>query len=162
MIETLLGVVVGFVLAIVWDIWKSYRETVAETKRAIRVITQEIGNNLHVLATNVALLKQDIAVADKGQEVVQALNFLSLAAGETEFLRGSLERKSRELAERVGNLYATAKRINDQIQARESYRITNGAMSNFAGRRKLINSMLIPVLEQHIEAFNDLLRSLAA
>ena len=48
----LMGVVIGFTLALGWDIWQDYRHVKVELYRAARSIEQELSTDLALLSTD--------------------------------------------------------------------------------------------------------------
>jgi hypothetical protein len=158
----LMGVVIGFALAVGWDIWNDYRSVKAELHRAARSIQQELGTDLELLSTDLGLLSEDTKAAAGQREVVQPLELLSTAAGETAYLRGSLEADSVELTIKLRTVYSSISILNRRIEYREAYRLTNGAKSNYHGRRKLINQDLQQLIEEIRVGINAFLAELKA
>jgi hypothetical protein len=158
----LMGVVIGFTLALGWDIWQDYRHVKAELHRAARSIEQELSTDLALLSTDLGLLSEDTKAADGQREVVQPLELLSTAAGETAYLRGSLEADSVELTIKLRTVYSSISILNRRIEHREAYRLTNGAKTNYHGRRKLINQDLKQLIEENRNGINAFLTALKA
>ena len=152
--------VIGFVLAVLWDVWKIARDRRGELRRAVRAIAQEISLNRDALTENASLLDSDDAAAANNAEIVRPLNYLTTAAGDVAFSKGSLESRSIELATELARVYANSDRLNRRTEAREAYRITNGAMSNYATRRKLINAELRPLISSHLQELASFLEAL--
>ena len=61
---SLISVIVGFVLAIAWDLWKRNSEKIAELKRACRSIIQEAEENFNTIDSCITLLNQDNATTN--------------------------------------------------------------------------------------------------
>ena len=158
----LMGVVIGFTLALGWDVWQDYRHVKAELHRAARSIEQELSTDLALLSTDLGLLSEDTKAADGQREVVQPLELLSTAAGETAYLRGSLEADSVELTIKLRTVYSSISILNRRIEHREAYRLTNGAKSNYHGRRKLLNQDLQQLIEEIRNGINAFLAELKA
>ena len=158
----LMGVVIGFTLAFGWDIWQDYRHVKVEIYRAARGIEQELSTDLALLSTDLGLLSEDTKAADGQREVVQPLELLSTAAGETAYLRGSLEADSVELTIKLRALYSSISILNRRIENREAYRLTNGAKSNYHGRRKLMNQDLQQLIEETRNGIDGFLAALKA
>jgi hypothetical protein len=94
-------------------------------------------------------LTNDDVEADKSGEVVTPpVMPLLTSAGETAYLHGSLEVYSKDLAIGIGNVYAINYIINKRIEGRDFYRFTNQAMSNYAVRRKMLNTELEGILKE--------------
>jgi len=156
LLTSITGVIVGFGLAVLWDLWKRQMNRREELKRASRAIMREIEVNLRVFKLNSELLKKDDEAADNSQEIVNQLDRLCCAAGESAYLRGSLEHADPELAEKLRNVYAGLASVNYKIEGRELYRATNGAMSNYHSRRKMINGELVHLLSSLEEQTKEL------
>lgn len=162
-LTSIIGIIVGFGLAVVWDLWKRRMDRGEELKRASRAIIQEMAVNLRVFKLNSELLKKDDEAADQSQEIVNQLDRLCCAAGESAYLRGSLEHADPELAEKLRNTYAGLASVNYKIEGRELYRATNGAMTNYHTRRKMINGelfLLFSSLERQTRELQSKIQSL--
>lgn len=156
LIIALVSVVIGFGLAIGWDQYKATRDEKLELARAERSVSQEIAVNLGLIQSNLEMLNADIAAADRKEEVILPLDPFLLAAGQTAYLKGSLESNSMNLALHLRQIYSDLEIVNQRINARDLYRATNGAMSNFGIRRKAMNEDIKFRLEQLKPALNAL------
>jgi hypothetical protein len=152
----LVSVVVGFALAVAWDELKRRRDRKAALGRALSAIEQELKANIDLIAFDLHLLKEDDVAADKEQKVVRPLECFHTAVGDTMYMNGILELKSLEFASYVRNAYVSLAILNAHIEGRELYRMTNGAMSNFAKRRKIWNSELQSLLNANQVQLQDL------
>jgi hypothetical protein len=113
-----------------------------------------------LLSSDQDLLSDDTKAADGQREVVQPLELLSTAAGESAYLRGSLGADTVELAIKLRAVYSSISILNRRIENREAYRLTNGAKSNYHGRRKLINQDLQRLIEDNRNGINAFLAEL--
>jgi len=141
-IGSLLGVAVGFGLATSWDLWKTYRDHQSELFRAARTVNQELIADSEVMKLDIEYLETDIAAAQSNKEVVLPMQNVATVAGDTAYLKGSLDYQSVELSIKLRTIYSSLSSINRRIEQREFYRMTNAAMSNFGSRRTMIDAAL--------------------
>src|SRR2546428_503976 len=69
-IHGVLATLVGFIFAVLWDVWKDSRRKASEEKRARRLVLDEINTNLTLLRESRDILLRDIEVAREQKEVV--------------------------------------------------------------------------------------------
>jgi hypothetical protein len=140
--SSLLGVVVGFVLAISWDQWKTHSDQQTEFLRAARSVYQELIADSAAIKFDIQYLETDLAAAQSNSEVVLSMQNLMTVAGDTAYLKGSFEYRSVEMAIKLRTLCSSLSSINRRIEQREFYRLTNAAMDDFQRRRSIIDAAI--------------------
>jgi len=159
-IATFLSVVLTFGCAVLWDEMKRNRDKGEELQRATRTINEEIEINLKFILSNIVYLEEDDRAAEQNKEIVRPLDIFFTAAGETAYLKGSLETKSIALSIKLRSVYSLLQVLNRRIEGRELYRTTNGAMTNYHSRRKFINHEIKDLLIKQKEELKDFLTEL--
>jgi hypothetical protein len=139
---TLLSVAFGFGLKAWWDESQAKLLQHIETQRALRALNLELQQNIDASAFNMQIVDNDIVAADRQEEVIIPMAQLSIVEGQAVALRGSLESASIEDSDKIFLVYASISTLNQVIQHRELYGLTNGPMSNYNARRKLIDGDL--------------------
>jgi len=149
LVGAVVGAVIGALLVAGWDLWKDARRRAEEKQKAARLLRGEFVTNIVFLERNKEHLLKDIEVAKERKEVVVPLASLSTRAWEAVQLAGALP----EFSEELEQTYAAVSILNQRIQARELYRATSQAMSNYDQRRTLINQDLLTAVEKLLEEF---------
>ena len=143
--EFLHGVIatlVGFVFAVLWDMWKDCRRRATEQKRARRLVLDEIETNIALLTESRGVLLQDIEFAKQQKEVVAPPAQAPTEAWRTTRLAGSFA-STDELAREIGLTYHQLAILNQRLEAREMFRAMNKAMSGYSTSRTKINEGLV-------------------
>ena len=86
---TLLGTLLGFLLAIGWDLLKDWRTETRERERAMRLVRDEIGTNVALLESIREHLVEDSQLAKEGKLRVDALPMLPTQVWQGTRLAGS-------------------------------------------------------------------------
>ena len=159
-IGSLLGVAVGFGLATSWDLWKTHRDHQSELFRAARTISQELTGDSEVMKLDIEYLETDMAAGQSHREMVLPMENVVTVAGDTAYLKGSLDYQSVELSIELRTIYSSLSSINRRIEQREFYRMTNGAMSNYDTRRSVIDAALKDELVAQTKAVDSFIREL--
>lgn len=126
-------------------------------------IRDEVASNIAIVQQNQNALKQELEALTQDKTLVAPL--LLLSTGSWELLKASIpERffKGKGSLKLVTDAFALANAINQTVRSRENYRISNGAMSNFAGRMKLYDHDLAAKNESLLDFLKKLEDQLAA
>jgi hypothetical protein len=140
--------VIGFLLAIMWDLYKMRTEGQERTQVALVAITEELALNKKLIERNVALLRKDLEGLPEKKSVVQPLSLLK--TGFWDVAKVSLSRNALRPDKllRLRNVLALAEQVNEEIRSRETYRLHNGAMSNFHDHLGIYDGALLETLEE--------------
>jgi hypothetical protein len=141
-VPTLVSVAFGFGLKAWWDESQAKQLQHIETQRAFRALNLELQQNIDTSASNMQIVDNDIVASDRHEEEIIPMSQLSVVEGQAVALRGSLESVSIEQSAKLSVVYASIVILNQVIQRRELYSLTNQSMGNFDRRRKLIDSDL--------------------
>lgn len=161
-IHGVLATVVGFVLGVVWGEWKDDRAERAKQRQARRLVLDEIETNLMLLDEIKNHLVEDIEAAKRDREMLPALPLLPTDAWKTTQLAGGFSTPSSGLAREIGLTYHRLAVVNQHIQAREMFKATNKALTNYSAYRAAMNrflvahiSEIVAELKRHRDALKD-------
>jgi hypothetical protein len=148
LIVGLVGVFVGVFLTIVWDLYKTNIADKRNEEVIFSEVVDDLESNFEIISNNQRLLNEEIKILPKQQSVVIPL--LSLKNGYFELLKINFSVFSKHPEEFVEarNMAVAIDLINETIQSRENYRISNGAMSNYDNRLKIYDDMLVQLNNQ--------------
>jgi hypothetical protein len=149
-------VIVGFALAIGWEAWKDARETAQRDKALNDVIASDLAINKTHLEFSLKLLNQELEVLPKGLSVVQPLPVLQDSFWDIVKLNPPTDLLTSGKLEKLNKLMAVTSVINDQVKSRETYRLQNGAMSNFSDRMRMYDQLLVEqlgILQRQIDEY---------
>src|SRR6185436_14055386 len=126
LISGLIGAAFGFLLYILWELWKEKRVT-GERNRALQeIIEADLSTNLGRIRHNLSTLKQELNALPKQMTIIEPLPFLRM--GFWEILR--LEPSSKHFTVKdkgdLHNLYDLTEGINERLRAREQFKNNNG------------------------------------
>lgn len=141
-------VLLGFSLAVTWDIIQDTRKEKAERESIVVMLQSELGSIHAEINENLKTLDKNLVELETGKEVVRPLLALDTDAWESAKLRNSIFIKNTGDLFKMVNLYAAIDVINEKIRFRENYRMTNQAMSNYNERLKIIDNDIKQALEK--------------
>ena len=140
------GIVVGivialfvFILNIVWEIYKTRKQE----KVSIRTIINELRINISILSDNKTIILNELRVI--GNDLTLVTPIFELNHDFSSFLTvncPSIFKNQVKLFEEVRKISKLTSKTNKTIQSRESYRINNGAMTNYNSRLKIYDKLL--------------------
>lgn len=155
------GAVFGFVFAVAWDVVKNNRREAREERRALQLLRSEVIANIALLELIQEQLSKDSELAKENKELVPPLPLLPTRAWESVHLAGGLSDDREQLAQELRETYLVVTILNQRIQARETYRAMNQAMSNYGARRQILNRDLLESVEKVLDRFRAHLKQLA-
>ena len=138
--------ILGFVLTIGWDVYKTRRDTNEREGTVLRALSEELRENKSALRSDLDLLRQELAVLAEQKSVVRPL--LVFKVGFWDIAKVNLPKAllRGDGLLKLRNVAALADDCNEQIRSRENYRIHNGAMSNYVDRMRLYDEPLLQSL----------------
>ncbi|MDD2935102.1 MAG: hypothetical protein PHX25_01365 [Candidatus Pacebacteria bacterium] len=125
---------IGVILTIAWDKYKSYKQE----KNSLTTIAHELETNILEIKDNKYSISQELIFLEQRKTIVKPL--IKLNDDFSSFLImncPSLFKNQTNLLEEVRKISKLTREINETIQSRESYRISNGAMTNYENRIKI-------------------------
>ncbi|MFH1287002.1 MAG: hypothetical protein ABII02_04630 [Candidatus Magasanikbacteria bacterium] len=130
---------IGVALTIAWDKYKSIKQE----KNSLTTIAHELETNISELKDNKQTILQELNVLEQKKIIVKPL--VKLNGDFSSFLTmncPSLFKNQADLLEEMRKITKLTNEINETIQSRESYRVNNGAMTNYETRIKIYDEIL--------------------
>lgn len=133
----------GFVLTMVWDVWKTRREKKSLQDNLLNLLSDELEYNISVTTAGKLSLEQELSCLEQKQSLVGAINTPRVDFWEV--FKQNYDRNffSNEQTKIINDIYSKIHLIIANINSRENYRISNGAMSNFEDRMIIYDKALI-------------------
>ena len=140
--------VIGFSLAITWDIYKMRTEGRERTQVAMTVIAEELAANRTLIERNITLLRKDLDFLGEKKSLVQPLSFLK--TGFWDVAKVTLREDTLPPAQlmKLRQAVSLTEQANEEIRSRETYRLHNGAMSNFHDHLAFYDEALLKTLAE--------------
>jgi hypothetical protein len=160
LISGVVATLVGFLFAVMWDLWKERRRSSKERRKSVRLLRQEIGVNIQILDANCDVLESDSEAAKERKEFAETVSLLHTQIWESTRLAGALAILAPEFLKELDVTYVRTLMLNQRIEGRELYRLTNQAMSDYAARRDFINQGLLAHTKALLSRFGKLARDL--
>jgi hypothetical protein len=149
LIGAIIGSIISFILLVAWDVYKDRYRKLIEEARADRLVAEELEVDAILLKEVRELLVGDTAVARNQQrEIIQPPAQVLTDAWKTTVLAGSFAPSSKDLAKEIALTYHRLGVLNQRLQARESYRATNKALTGYHQLRAEINDTLVSSIDE--------------
>lgn len=150
-----LATLLGFVLTILWDSYKYYRDRKKRDRAILEALRLEVIGNIGLLRENQDLVKRELEFVKEKKSIVQPLaplhehmwQVLAMNMPDKLIDTPKLLTSVREAIEHL--LY-----VSEIVESREAYRINNGSMSNYSDRIRIYDELLqshIPKAIQKLE-----------
>lgn len=125
------GIIIGFILTIVWDNHKFRRESKKKEEIVLSAVKEEILNNLDKLQNNRQLIEEELKLVEKSKMVVSPLDLLE--SGFWDLVKINLSQKltKGDVLLKIRKVALLIDRTNEQIRSREDYRTHNRAMTGY-------------------------------
>jgi hypothetical protein len=149
-------VLVGFALAVGWEVWKDDREVGRRDKALNAVVTSDLKINKTQVEFSLKLLSEELAALAEDRSVVQPLPVLQDRFWDVVKLNPPTDLIMNGKLEKLNKLMSVTSIVNEQVRSRENYRLHNGAMTNFRERMRKYDELLIRqliILKVQIDEF---------
>jgi hypothetical protein len=145
----------GFILTMAWDIWKTKREKRDLYDKLLNLLSDELEYNAKVVDSDKSLATQELSYLKQEASVVNALD--TPRADFWEVFKQNYDHKffSNEQIKVVKDIYSKIHSIIVNIESRENYRISNGAMSNFHTRMTKYNDILLNLFNEFTALYDS-------
>ncbi|KKP98928.1 MAG: hypothetical protein US71_C0001G0095 [Parcubacteria group bacterium GW2011_GWD2_38_12] len=131
--------VFGFVLTMLWE----WRKSIKQERAIIDALKQELQTNKETLESNLAYINQELGIIDQGKSLVIPLNLLNGDFSDLLFISIPKKlKKDTNILMEIRKISRLSKENNETIKSRETYRVNNGAMSNYNSRMKIYGQIL--------------------
>lgn len=131
-ISGLIATIIGFILTMVWDIFKTRRDKGEKDKIIKKLIQDVLRDNLVYIASINNILSQELTILHQKQSVIA--NITILKNDFWDLIKFNIPKdllKNNDLLKNLQDISTLIKFINESINSREMYRLNNQAMNNF-------------------------------
>lgn len=145
----------GFALTMVWDIWKTNKEKQSLRDNLSNLLSDELEYNALVVKKDKSTITEELQHLMNEKSIVTALD--TPIADFWGIFKQNYDRKffSNEQIRLIKDIYSKIHSIIANIESRESYRISNGAMSNFTNRMTIYDNILVSLFNEFEELHNN-------
>lgn len=150
--------IIGFVLTMLWDVYKFRRDTNDREASVMNIVKYEIEENRAASVENSSLLENENSIIDSGRAIIPQL--LIMKSGYWSILIANTPKKllkNVELLEKIQSISLLANHINEEIRSRQIYKDTNSMMTNFCQTVKLKNNAILANLGRFNNIIDDVL-----
>lgn len=131
--------IIGFLLTMLWE----WRKSIKQESAVIDALKQELQTNKEILENNLQYINQELEIIDQGRSLVNPLNLLNGDFSDLLFISIPKKlKKDTDLLMEIRKISRLSKENNETIKSRETYRVNNGAMSNYNSRMKKYGQIL--------------------
>ncbi len=146
----------GFILTMIWDLYKSNSESSNKEKRLKSLLSNDIKKLKERLAKLDEIVRDELEVMNNNQTLVLSLPHLNLMyPGILLIERPKFLESNNSLAEKLFELEVETSYLNELIAAREAHKTNNGAMTNYMSRLKTQNEVILTYILRVQECLNS-------
>jgi hypothetical protein len=143
-ISGLFATLIGFMLTVLWETFKSFREKRQKDKIVRKLIVDVLTENIATITEINIFLEQELLAIQTRQSIVTNMTILNSDIWDlVKFHIPDDLLKSNEMLKRLQAISGKVKRINESIHSRESYRLSNQAMDNYSRRLKIYDELIM-------------------
>ena len=156
MSEWLKGIIVGFILAVIWDIFKSKRDETKKEKQILLFLKEELKYNLYVASQNVDLIIEDLKSIGNNSGIVNPL--ITLKTGFWDLIKFHLPKRIAEgdMLKNFSEVARYTETISETIKNRENFKIFNRISPNYGLILKAYDEILIKEFSELVELMKKL------
>ena len=143
-ISGLIATLLGFVLTMLWDIFKNYRDNKRKDKIINKLIRDVLNENITYIQSINYVLTEELKILNQRQFIVT--NITILKNDFWEIIKFNIPKdllKENNLLKRLQDISSLTKSINENINSREIYRLNNNAMTNFSANMQHYDELII-------------------
>ena len=148
-ISGLIATLIGFILTMLWDIYKNQRDRITKDKIIKTLIKDTLSENETYIDSIELVLTHEVAVLSQRQSIVT--NITTLKNDFWDFIKFNIPKdllKNNGLLKNLQDILSLTKSINENIHSRETYRLNNGAMDNFVTRLGYYDNLILSEIEK--------------
>ena len=153
-------VVLGFVLAVAWDNIKEQRMESKEKGAIITMLKMEFAENCATINEDLVCIQETREARQNGKRNMAPLSLLKEDAWMSAKLRNKIFIRDTIDLMKLVNLYSFVHLVNERIQFRENYRISNQAASNYDDAIAILDHDIEDVLNRMLSILKDTENSL--
>lgn len=147
-----LTTILGFILAILWDLYKHRRDNKRKDFAVILAINEELLANIFNCESNKNAIIQELEALIGQKVLVSPISLLEDSAWD--LIKINLPEpivKDNSLLKKLRSLVQLIKHTNETIRSREIYRINNSAMTNFESRLRIYDNLILKRTEDLLD-----------
>ena len=148
-------VVLGFLLAICWDVYKDYRTDQKERKAIILILKNETSSIYGSINTNLETIDANQKLLKENKEVLRPLIPLKIDGWTSAQLRNTVFLENTADLVRFVHLYTAISIANEKIKSRESYRMLGYITSDYLSRLSKIDLDVKQCLEKTLPLLKE-------
>ena len=155
-ISGVIATIIGFILTMLWDIYKSIRETKEREGRVLLAIKEDLNSNIVILSDNFDLISKELEYIKSGTSLVNPL--VPLKTGFWELVKIYLPKKlvKEDILIKIRDIVRNSEHINEMIQSRENFRIHNMALTNFGAQLKKYDGIILEQMQNILDLIDQL------
>lgn len=129
----------GFLLTFFWELKKIWDQEAV----ILASLKNKLGVNMGILGDNLILIEDELRLLESDKCIVAPFFLLDAdIMGLLSFCTPKKIRTNPNFLSKIVTLSRLSKNLNETVQSRESYRISNGAMTNHSERLKIYDGVL--------------------
>jgi hypothetical protein len=150
--------ILGFLLTILWDIYKMQRESAERDNAIMKAIGEELLSNKKSCERNLAFINAELSVLNERKSIVSPLTIMKTGFWDIAKINFPKILFHGNRLANLRNIASLIEQANEEIRSRENYRIYNGAMSNYTNKMQSYDENIfeaLQVLAGEIAAFGE-------
>jgi hypothetical protein len=153
--STMAGVILGWVLSEIGRRINDIRIADKQDKRLLALLNQDWISNKSKMQRNISLINQEIEILQTNKHVVVPLELLEMSFWN--IIKYNLPNRliDDDRMVIIRDIAARTNRINERVQSRENFRISNLAMSNFHTSLGIYNKNLVDEIKDLIAVLDE-------
>jgi hypothetical protein len=147
----LIATVIGFILTMLWDIYKNNRDKTEKDNIIKKLIKDTLNENLGYIVDINSVLTHELTVLSQSQTVVK--NITTLKNDFWDLIKFNIPKNlltNNNLLQKLQDISSLTKSINENINSREMYRLNNGAMDNYSTILRYYDELILAENEKLI------------
>jgi hypothetical protein len=153
----LIATIIGFILTMVWDLWKTYRDKRSKDKVVYKLILDVLKENKKVISDNNYILNEELQLLPQRQFALVPLYYLNNEFWE--IIKFNVPKEllgTNDLLKKLQDISTLTKQVIANITNRESYKNSNGANSAIGGNLEKYDNLILQMnsaLDEKIDNF---------
>lgn len=155
-ISGIIATIIGFILTMLWDSYKSIRDSKEREGRVLLAIKEDLSSNIAIIGNNLDLISKELEYINRGTSLVNPLVLLKTGFWELTkiylpkiLLKGSMLSKIRDIVR-------NSEYVNEAIRSRENLRINNMVLSNLGNQLKKYDEIIIREMKEIFDLIDQL------
>lgn len=130
-----ISALIGFIFAVIWDMYKNWRDTQKKDLAIISTVREELLANVVTLSSIMHDMKRELELLKEHKSLVPSLTPVHTASWNLIIASFPQQLSANiQIFNDLRQAILTSHDLNEVIKSRENYRINNGSMTNFESR----------------------------